>query len=276
MMAGQSRILNWMKFIVLIVVMILFVFPFVLLIVNSFKANQAITSDPLGLPSSFQFDNYVNAFDKMGYVSAFSNSLLITIAGVLLIALFAAMTAHYFVRHKSKVNQYLFFLMVAAMIIPFQAIMIPLVKIYGSLSLLDNKWSLIYMYIGFGSPLAVFIYHGFIKSIPLELEEAALMDGCGRVQTFFRIVLPVLLPTTVTISVLNVLWIWNDFLLPSLVLTSSEQRTLPLSTFYFYGTYTVDYGPLMAGLVLTLLPVLIVYLFAQKYIIQGVMQGAIK
>jgi len=276
MMAGQSRILNWIKFSALIVVMILFVFPFVLLIVNSFKANQAITSDPLGLPNSVQFDNYVNAFDKMGYVSAFSNSLLITIAGVLLIALFAAMTAHYFVRHNSKVNQYLFFLMVAAMIIPFQAIMIPLVKIYGSLSLLDNKWSLIYMYIGFGSPLAVFIYHGFIKSIPLELEEAALMDGCGRVQTFFRIVLPVLLPTTVTISVLNVLWIWNDFLLPSLVLTSSEQRTLPLSTFYFYGTYTVDYGPLMAGLVLTLLPVLIVYLFAQKYIIQGVMQGAIK
>uniref|UniRef100_UPI00406C5299 carbohydrate ABC transporter permease n=1 Tax=Paenibacillus sp. FSL R7-0652 TaxID=2921687 RepID=UPI00406C5299 len=276
MMAGQSRILNGLKLAALIVGMILFVFPFVLLILNSFKANQAITSDPLGLPVSFQLENYANAFDKMGYLSAFSNSLLITVAGVLLIALFSAMTAHYFVRHHSKLNQYLFFLMVAAMIIPFQAIMIPLVKIYGSLGLLDNKWSLIYMYIGFGSPLAVFIYHGFVKSIPLELEEAALMDGCGRVQTFFRIVLPVLLPTTVTISVLNVLWIWNDFLLPSLVLTSSEQRTLPLSTFYFYGTYTVDYGPLMAGLVLTLLPVLIVYLFAQKYIIQGVMQGAIK
>ncbi|WP_342556449.1 carbohydrate ABC transporter permease [Paenibacillus sp. FSL R7-0652] len=275
-MAGQSRILNGLKLAALIVGMILFVFPFVLLILNSFKANQAITSDPLGLPVSFQLENYANAFDKMGYLSAFSNSLLITVAGVLLIALFSAMTAHYFVRHHSKLNQYLFFLMVAAMIIPFQAIMIPLVKIYGSLGLLDNKWSLIYMYIGFGSPLAVFIYHGFVKSIPLELEEAALMDGCGRVQTFFRIVLPVLLPTTVTISVLNVLWIWNDFLLPSLVLTSSEQRTLPLSTFYFYGTYTVDYGPLMAGLVLTLLPVLIVYLFAQKYIIQGVMQGAIK
>ncbi|WP_397350964.1 MULTISPECIES: carbohydrate ABC transporter permease [Paenibacillus] len=260
----------------LIVAMMVFIFPFLLLISNSFKANQAITSDPLGLPASFQWDNYVSAFDKMGYISAFGNSLLITVLGVVLIALFAAMTAHYFVRHNSKLNQYLFFLMVAAMIIPFQAIMIPLVKIYGSLSLLDNKWSLIYMYIGFGSPLAVFIYHGFIKSIPLELEEAALMDGCGRVQTFFRIVLPVLLPTSVTIAVLNVLWIWNDFLLPSLVLTSSEQRTLPLSTFYFYGTYTVDYGPLMAGLVLTLLPVLVVYLFAQKYIIQGVMQGSIK
>ncbi|MEC0125850.1 carbohydrate ABC transporter permease [Paenibacillus pabuli] len=276
MMAGQSRMLGWAKLVSLIVAMMLFIFPFLLLITNSFKVNQAITSDPLGLPASVQWDNYVSAFDKMGYMSAFGNSLLITVAGVLLIALLAAMTAHYFVRHKSKLNQYLFFLMVAAMIIPFQAIMIPLVKIYGSLGMLDNKWSLIYMYIGFGSPLAVFIYHGFIKSIPLELEEAALMDGCGRVQTFFRIVLPVLLPTSVTITVLNVLWIWNDFLLPSLVLTSSEQRTLPLSTFYFYGTYTVDYGPLMAGLVLTLLPVLIVYLFAQKYIIQGVMQGSIK
>lgn len=275
-MAGQSRMLGWAKLFLLIVAMMLFIFPFLLLITNSFKANQAITSDPLGLPVSVQWDNYVSAFDKMGYMSAFGNSLLITVAGVLLIAMLAAMTAHYFVRHKSKLNQYLFFLMVAAMIIPFQAIMIPLVKIYGSLGMLDNKWSLIYMYIGFGSPLAVFIYHGFIKSIPLELEEAALIDGCGRVQTFFRIVLPVLLPTSVTITVLNVLWIWNDFLLPSLVLTSSEQRTLPLSTFYFYGTYTVDYGPLMAGLVLTLLPVLVVYLFAQKYIIQGVMQGSIK
>ncbi|HBU84824.1 MULTISPECIES: carbohydrate ABC transporter permease [Paenibacillus] len=275
-MAGQSRMMGWAKLFLLIVAMMLFIFPFLLLITNSFKANQAITSDPLGLPVSVQWDNYVSAFDKMGYMSAFGNSLLITVAGVLLIAMLAAMTAHYFVRHKSKLNQYLFFLMVAAMIIPFQAIMIPLVKIYGSLGMLDNKWSLIYMYIGFGSPLAVFIYHGFIKSIPLELEEAALIDGCGRVQTFFRIVLPVLLPTSVTITVLNVLWIWNDFLLPSLVLTSSEQRTLPLSTFYFYGTYTVDYGPLMAGLVLTLLPVLVVYLFAQKYIIQGVMQGSIK
>jgi raffinose/stachyose/melibiose transport system permease protein len=167
-------------------------------------------------------------------------------------------------------------LMVASMIIPFQAIMIPLVKIYGSLDLLNSKWSLIYMYIGFGSSLAVFIYHGFVKSIPKELEEAALIDGCTRFQTFFRIVFPVLMPTTATISILNVLWIWNDFLLPSLILVDPEQRTLPLSTYNFYGTYTVDYGPLMASLVLTIFPIIIIYLFAQKYIIQGVMQGSIK
>ena len=254
----------------------LFIFPFLLLIVNSFKENKAITSTPLSLPSSFSWDNYQNAFSKMNYLSTFSNSLIITVLGVAIIGVLAAMTAHYFVRNPGKLNQYTFFLMVAAMIIPFQAIMIPLVKIYGSLGLLNSKWALIYMYLGFGAPLATFIYHGFVKSIPAELEEAALIDGCTRPQTFFRIVLPVLMPTAVTIAILNVLWIWNDFLLPSLVLSAPEQRTLPLSTFYFFGTYSVDYGPLMAGLMLTILPVLIIYLFAQKYIIQGVMQGSIK
>ncbi|MNM69921.1 L-arabinose transport system permease protein AraQ [compost metagenome] len=142
--------------------------------------------------------------------------------------------------------------------------------------MLDSKWALIYMYIGFGSSLAVFIYHGFVKGIPAELEEAAMIDGCTRIQTFFRIVFPVLLPTTVTIAILNVLWIWNDFLLPSLVLVNQEERTLPLSTYNFYGTYSVDFGPLMASLVLTILPIIVIYLFAQKYIIQGVMQGSIK
>jgi raffinose/stachyose/melibiose transport system permease protein len=271
-----SSTVAWSKFAALFVGLLLFVFPFLLLLVNSFKENKAITSSPLSLPGSLTMTNYLDAFGKMEYVSAFTNSIIITVLSVLLISLLASMTAHYFVRHQTKFNQYTFFLMVAAMIIPFQAIMIPLVKIYGSIGFLDSKWALIYMYIGFGSPLAVFIYHGFVKSIPAELEEAALIDGCTRTQTFFRIVFPVLTPTTVTIAILNVLWIWNDFLLPSLVLIAPDERTLPLSTFYFFGTYTVDYGPLMAGLMLTILPVLIVYLFAQKYIIQGVMQGSIK
>ncbi|MDQ0113617.1 carbohydrate ABC transporter permease [Paenibacillus harenae] len=275
-MKNSSSTVAWTKFAVLFACLLLFVFPFLLLLVNSFKENKAITSSPLSLPESFSMTNYSDAFGKMDYVSAFTNSIIVTLLSVLLISLLAAMTAHYFVRHQTKFNQYTFFLMVAAMIIPFQAIMIPLVKIYGSIGFLDSKWALIYMYIGFGSPLAVFIYHGFVKSIPAELEEAALIDGCTRTQTFFRIVFPVLMPTTVTIAILNVLWIWNDFLLPSLVLIAPDERTLPLSTFYFFGTYTVDYGPLMAGLMLTILPVLIVYLFAQKYIIQGVMQGSIK
>ena len=275
-MENKNGTLAWTKFIALLVCLVLFVFPFLMLLVNSFKENKAITSSPLSLPHNFSWENYTNAFGKMEYVSAFTNSVIITVLSVVLISFLSAMTAHYFVRHQTKLNQYTFFLMVAAMIIPFQAIMIPLVKIYGSIGFLDSKWALIYMYIGFGSPLAVFIYHGFVKSIPAELEEAAMIDGCTKTQTFFRIVFPVLTPTTVTIAILNVLWIWNDFLLPSLVLIAPVERTLPLSTFYFFGTYTVDYGPLMAGLMLTILPVLIVYLFAQKYIIQGVMQGSIK
>lgn len=275
-MKTQAQVSGGLKTAGLSVLLATIVFPFLLLLLNSFKPNGQITSDPLGLPASFNLDNYRNAFDKMSFMSAFTNSLIVTIVSVALIGLLAAMTAHYFVRNAGKLNQYTFFLMVASMIIPFQAIMIPLVKIYGTIGMLDSKWALIYMYAGFGTPLAVFIYHGFVKSIPAELEEAALIDGCTRTQTFFRIVLPVLTPTTATIGILNVLWIWNDFLLPSLVLVQPEERTLPLSTFYFFGTYAVDYGPLMASLILTVLPILVVYLFAQKYIIQGVMQGSIK
>jgi raffinose/stachyose/melibiose transport system permease protein len=275
-MAGSKSSSSLIKSVGLAVFLILFIVPFIILLLNSFKASNAITSNPLSLPASFDFTNYIDAFDKMSYMAAFSNTLVITLVSVLIISLTAAMTAHYFVRNNTRANQYTFLLMVASMIIPFQAIMIPLVKIYGSLGMLNNKWSLIYMYLGFGSSLAVFIYHGFVKSIPKELEEAAMIDGCTKTQTFFRIVFPVLAPTTATISILNVLWIWNDFLLPSLILVNPEQRTLPLSTYNFYGTYTVDYGPLMAGLVLTILPIIIVYLFAQKYIIQGVMQGSIK
>lgn len=275
-MAARKALSSWIKTILLTIGLILFIVPFVLLLLNSFKENNAITSNPLSLPDSFDLTNYKYAFDKMGYIVAFSNSLIVTVVSVLLISLIAAMTAHYFVRNNTKINQYTFLIMVASMIIPFQAIMIPLVKIYGSLDMMNSKWSLIYMYLGFGSSLAVFIYHGFVKSIPAELEEAAMIDGCTKTQTFFRIVFPVLMPTTATISILNVLWIWNDFLLPSLILVNPDERTLPISTYNFYGTYTVDYGPLMAGLVLTILPIIIVYLGAQKFIIQGVMQGSIK
>lgn len=272
----KSVMVNGLRMFLLILCLALFIFPFLLIVVNSLKPNQQITSNPLALPQVFQLDNYMSAYQKMNFMSSLTNTILITAASVIFIALFSAMAAHYLVRNKTKGNQFTFFLMVASMIIPFQAIMIPLVNIYGSLGLLNSKTSLVFMYIGFGSSLAVFIYHGFIKSIPKELEEAAMMDGCTRIQTFFRIVLPVLIPTTTTIAVLNVLWIWNDFLLPSLVLVNPDTRTLPLSTYYFFGSYAVDYGPLMAGLLLTILPVMLIYLVAQKYIIQGVMQGSVK
>jgi raffinose/stachyose/melibiose transport system permease protein len=185
------------------------------------------------------------------------------------------MTAYLYARKNWKINKFFFFFMVAAMIIPFQAIMIPLVKIYGSMHML-NRWTLIFMYAGFGAPMAVFMYHGFIKSIPIELEEAATIDGASTLQTFWLIIFPLLRPITATMVIMDVLWFWNDYLLPSLVLVPIDQRTITLSTFYFYGTYTVQYDLAMAGLVLSILPVLILYFFLQKQIIKGVMQGAVK
>jgi raffinose/stachyose/melibiose transport system permease protein len=275
--ARGKNILGYFKYGLLYILLLIYLCPFYLVVINSFKNRTEIISNPLGFISKMDFSNFVNAFRQMNYLDAFINSLIITSISVLIIALFSSMTAYFFVRFKWKINKFLFFMMVTSMLIPFQSIMIPLVRIYGAnLKLLDNKWILIYMYMGFGSSLSVFVYHGFIKSIPMELEEAAMIDGCTRVQTFFKIVFPLLRPTTLTLIILNVLWIWNDFLLPSLVLISKANRTLPLSTFYFHGTYTADYGLLMAGLLLTIIPVVVFFILMQKHIISGIMQGAIK
>lgn len=275
-MGKNRQYLAYLKHAFLYLLLFVYLFPFLILLLNSFKDRRQIIQNPLALPQSLDFSNFVRAFDRMNYLHAFFNSLTITVFSVLLIVLFSSMTAYLFVRNDWKFNRIMFFIMVASMLIPFQAIMIPLVKIYGSFNLLNSKWTLIYMYAGFGASFATFIFHGFIKGIPLEVEEAAMIDGCTKLQTFFRIVFPLLRPTTMTIVILDVLWIWNDFLLPSLVLVTSDKRTLPLSAYYFHGTYTSDYGPLMAGLVLTITPVIIVYILVQKHIIKGVMQGSIK
>ena len=256
--------------------LVIYLSPFFFVLINSFKTRREIISNPFGLPPAWSLSNFITAFQRMGFISAFWNSLAITVCSVIGIAIFSSMTAYLFVRTDWKINKLMFFGMVAAMLIPFQAIMIPLVRIYGSFNLLNTPWSLIYMYLGFGSSFAVFLYHGFIKSIPKELEEAALIDGCSRLQVFFKVVFPLLKSTTLSLIILNVLWIWNDFLLPSLVLISANNRTLPLTTFYFHGTYSSDYGLLMASLMLTILPVIIFYGLLQKHIIKGVMEGAIK
>jgi len=275
-MKKQKLIASIIKTIVVCGLLVLYIVPFIFVVINSFKESKDVTANPLALPASFSFDNYIEAFKVMNYSNAFMNTLIITVISVAIIIICASMTAYIMVRRKWKVTKYLFFIMVISMIIPFQAIMIPLVKIYGSIGMLNSKWALMYMYLGFGVSLAVFMYHGFIKSIPLELEEAAMIDGATGFQTFWKIVFPLLKPTTMTIVTLDVLWIWNDFLLPSLVLVSSDERTLQLSTYYFSGTYSVNYGLSMAGLMLSILPVLIIYLFLQKGIIGGVLQGSIK
>lgn len=276
----KARFLNNVKLLVLIVTLLLYLIPFFLILINSFKRKITIIKHPLKIldPKGFSIGNYVSAFNEMNYMRAFGNSLLITGLSVLFIVLFASMAAYLFARSKSIVSKFSFSLIIAAMVIPFQTIMIPLISIYGNkFGMLNMKSTLIFMNIGFGMGLAVFIYHGFIRSgIPLSLEEAAIIDGCTPYQVFFKVVFPLLKPTTATLIVLDVLWLWNDYLLPSLILGKKQLYTLPLSTYTFYGTYSNDLGKIMAGLVLTILPVIVIYLMLQKQIISGVVAGAVK
>lgn len=276
----KAKVLNIIKLIILFATLFLYMIPFFIIVINSFKSKKAIIRNPIQFldPKGATMANFIKAYTEMNFINSFFNSLFITVLSVAIIVILASMTAHFFVRNKWKINNIIFSIMLAAMIIPFQVIMIPLVSIYGgTFHLLDHKLTLVFLNIGFGMSLATFIYHGFVKTgIPLAIEEAATIDGCTKLQTFFKIVFPLLKPTTSTIIVLDVLWIWNDYLLPSLVLTKKDLFTLPLSTYAFYGTYSVDYGAIMAGLVLTVIPVIVLYIFLQKQIINGVVSGAVK
>lgn len=277
----KARKLTSMSFVYILLCtsFILFVFPFFLLIVNSFKSNGEILESPFALPSMLDFSHFGDVIEKMNFLITFKNTLFITVASVIFILIFSAMTAYRLVRHAGTFNNTFFAVLVASMIIPFQTLMIPIMYIYGAqLNLIDTmpKTLLVILYIGFGSALSVFIYHGFIKGIPRELEEASLIDGCTPKQTFFKIVFPILAPTSSTIAILNVLWIWNDYLLPSLILTSEENFTMPIKMKVFNGTYMNNWELLIPAILLTILPILIAYLFGQRFIIKGVMQGSIK
>ena len=268
------------KIIVLICALVVYMFPFVMVIINSFKIKRDIIKEPMALIGSHgaSLDNYVEAFHKMNFIRAFLNSLCITGVSVVLIIITSAMCAYLFVRMDYKINKIFFGLMIASMVIPFQVIMIPLVSIYGgNLHILNHRLTLILMHVGFSTAQSVFMYHEYIKSnIPMSLEEAAKLDGCTKYQTFFRIVFPLLKPTTATLVILYAMGIWNDFLLPSLVLTQKELYTLPIATQMFYGTYSSDLGLIMASLLMVAAPVIVLYLFLQKYIIAGVVAGAVK
>lgn len=278
-MSNQKTLKKIIIYLFLAIVVIVFVFPFLLIIINSFKSNGEILESPFSLPHSLNFSHFVEVINKMNFSVTFMNSLIITVISTVLILLFSSMTAYYLVRNRSKFSNAFFAVLVASMIIPFQSLMIPLMYIYGAqLNLIDNIPIplLIVFYVGFGTPLSVFIYHGFIKSIPVELEEAALIDGCGRKMTFFRIVFPMLAPTSTTIGILNVMWIWNDYLLPSLVLTKDNLYTMPIKMKVFNGTYMNNWELLIPALLLTIIPILVVYFILQKHVIEGVMQGSIK
>ena len=277
----KRKVQNVIAMAVLIVIFIAYMFPFLMVLINSLKQKRDIIKSPfswLFTIKGLSFDNFVNAFNQMDFLNAFKNSLIVTVSATVLVTILGTMLAYYIVRHNNKISKITFALMVASMIIPFQAIMIPLVSIYGgTLNILNHRITLIFMHTGFSMAMSVFMFHGFIKgNVPIALEEAAYIDGCTHTQTFFKIVFPLLKPTISTMVILNAMSFWNDFLLPSLVLTDKKLLTLPHSTYSFYGTYSADYGTIMAGLLLCVIPIMILYVVLQKQIIGGVVAGAVK
>lgn len=255
-----------------------FLVPIVLVVTNSFKSKLYISDTPFQLPTSETFvgiSNYVDGIAKTGLIKAFGRSLFITVASVAVIILFTSMTAWFITRVKNKFTNILYYIFVFSMIVPFQMVMFTMSKVANDLSL-NSIYGLVFLYLGFGAGQAVFLFCGFVKAIPLEVEEAAMIDGCSPIQTYFGVVLPMLKPTAVTVAILNAMWIWNDYLLPSLILPQ-EMGTIPMVIQNLKGGYgSIDMGAMMAMLVLAILPIIIFYLSCQKYIIKGVAAGAVK
>ncbi|MEJ8305325.1 carbohydrate ABC transporter permease [Saccharibacillus sacchari] len=262
--------------IVLILIGLLFLVPFYFLISNSLKTFGEILSDAAALPNTIQWANYKSGWEAINFPSAFKNSLIITVVSNVLLVLLSSMTAYQMVRHNTKFNKALLALFVAAMVIPFQSIMLPLTDVTSRIGLSDSLVGLIIAYLGFGAPLSVFLFHGSMKSIPLEIEQAARVDGSGTYGVFFRIVYPMMRPMYVTIIILNTLWIWNDYLLPSLMLTSESLQTIPIATYMLFGQYTKQWDLALPALVLGIAPVIIFFLAMQKYIVSGIAAGAVK
>ena len=272
----KKLVMDVVKTIFVVFMFLFYMMPFILVIINSLKRKVNIVKNPLMLidDKGAQLVNYVKAFTEMDFGAAFFNSILITGVSVFLILLCSSMAAYLFVRTNWLACRIFFALIVAYMVVPFQVIMIPLVSIYGNIfGILNSRATLIFMNLGFGTGMAIFMCHGFIKTnVPMALEEAAKIDGCTRLQIFFKIVLPLMKPILSTITILNTLGLWNDYLLPNLVLGKKALYTLPLAIRTFYGTFSNDLGKIMAALVMIVAPIIVVYIFPQKYIIGGVVQ----
>ncbi|MDO4601651.1 MAG: carbohydrate ABC transporter permease [Eubacteriales bacterium] len=258
---------------------IAYVFPIILVFINSFKKKAYISRKPFAIPKDKMFvglDNYVKGIERTEYFEAFGWSLFITVFSVIAIILCTSMCAWYINRVINKTTKTIYYLCLFSMIVPFQMVMFTLSKIANMMKL-NTPWGLIIIYLGYGAGLSVFMFSGFVKSIPIEIEEAAMIDGCTPIQTFFKVVFPVMKPTCVTVAILQTMWIWNDYLLPYLVLDIKKYKTIPIAIQYLRGGYgSIDMGAMMGVLVLSIIPIIIFYMFCQKYIIEGVVAGAVK
>ena len=277
-MATKQNLQQIAKFILLVILAALVLAPILIVLMNSFKGRFFISDTPFAFPNGQTFSgvkNFISGVEKTGFIKAFGYSLFITVFSVAAIVLFTSMTAWAITRVKSKISSAIYFTFVFSMIIPFQMVMFTMSKMANILHL-DNPVGIIVLYLGFGAGLSVFIFSGFIKTIPREIEEAAMIDGCNPIQIFFMIVFPILQPIVVTVTILNAMWIWNDYLLPYLVI-GNNYKTIPIAVQYLQGGYgSRDMGAMMAMLVLAVIPIIIFYFTSQKSIIKGVTAGAVK
>ena len=279
-MKNKNTLSNTLLTVFLTLLSFAWIYPVIMILFNSLKLETAIsTNTAFALPTAETFagfENYVNAIGSKGFVAAFFTSMLITVTSVVAILLFCSMCAWYITRVENFFTKLVYFLFVFSMVVPFQMLMFTLAATSDQLKL-NTPWNIWVIYLGFGAGLAVFMFAGFMKSIPLEIEEAAMIDGCNPLQTFFLIVLPILKPTMISVGILETMWVWNDYLLPYLVLDRKKFTTVPILIQYFKGSFgRVEMGPMMACIMLTVLPIIIVYLLCQKHIIKGVVAGAVK
>lgn len=278
-MNERKRLSDIFSFSFLLLLSVVFLFPLYLVAINSFKSKFNIISEPFSFPNEdtfVGFENYINGINSSGIFGAFIRTLIITIGSVLAIVVFTSMTAWYITRVKTKINKIIYYLFLFSMIVPFQMVMFTMTDVCYRLGL-NTVLGIIPVYLGFGSGLSVFMFSGFVKSLPREIEEAAMIDGCSPIKTFFYVVFPILKPTAITVAILNAMWIWNDFLLPYLLLGSSEKTLSVAIQLTMQGAYgAIDWGGFMSMLVLAIIPIIVFYLFCQKYIIKGVIDGAVK
>ena len=276
----KKKIADGLLVVVMLVLSLAFLYPIFLILFNSLKEETSISTNTVfTLPAAESFaglENYWNAVTSKGFFVSFGYSLVITVTSVVAICLCCSMCAWFITRVQNKWTSAVYYLCVFSMVVPFQMVMYTLSKTADTLKL-NTPWNIWIIYLGFGAGLAVFMFTGFMKSIPLEVEEAAMIDGCNPIQTFFRIVFPMLRPTMVSVGILEAMWVWNDYLLPTLVLDIKKYRTVPMLIQYFKGSYgKVEMGPMMAAIMLTIIPIVIVYIAGQKHIIKGVAAGAVK
>lgn len=284
-MTKKKNLLNTLGTIFFSILAVLWMYPIFMVVCNSLKVERAITTaDAFKLPTAETFagiSNYISALNSQGFLKSFGYSLFITVSSVALILLCCSMCAWYINRVNSFISRLMYLLCAFSMVVPFQMVMFTLSQTADRLSIFGLKfntpWTICFIYLGFGAGLAVFLFSGFVKSIPLEIEEAAMIDGCSPLQTYFKVVVPLLKPTMISVGVLETMWVWNDYLLPTLVLDIKKYRTIPMLIQYFRGSYgRVEMGPMMACIVMTVLPVVIIYMLGQKHIIKGVLAGAVK